>query len=122
MTAEEFFVLAEKHPAILERDRSVSLTIYKEDEEDGGGYRADAMGTCAYGDTVAEAIAAAFDHVTGAPSKRDRLNRPFCSSDREAHRWDKAFRCGYDYRKTDWRPPSPAPMTIRKEPSGSALT
>jgi hypothetical protein len=83
----------------------VHLTIYQIDEDNGGGYRADAASKVSYGDTPEEAIRAAYDHFCEYKSKRSRMNPPFFSSDCEARRWDKAHRVKYDYRAVDWEPP-----------------
>jgi hypothetical protein len=103
MTIDEFFAKTAK---VAEKDdRHLSLTIYALSIENGGGFRADALSGCAYGDTPGEAIRAAHDHATGAVSKRARMNPPFLTSDREAKRWDRRHRVSYDYRAKDWEPP-----------------
>jgi hypothetical protein len=75
---------------------NLTLKFYKLEEGEGGGWRADSCGGCSYGDTIPEAIRAAFDHVIHYPSRRARLNPPT--------NINGPTRISYDYRAEDWRP------------------
>lgn len=75
------------------------------DIDPAGGFRAAAAHKVGFGDTVADAIQAVYDHVMDRPSRRDRLSAPFLTGDREARRWDRCHRTAYDYRSRDFVPP-----------------
>lgn len=64
------------------------------------------------GDTVEDAIQAAFDHILRRPSRRSALHQPFFKtaprSASEALTEAHTIRpMGYDYRTTDWTPDMP---------------
>lgn len=114
ITAEEFFQEAEAFAkteagADLIGRRSptssdVGFKIWKWHGE-GGGYCGAVMAQIVHGDTVGETIRAALDCLMRVPSRRERLNEPYFTSEREAKQWDKARRYSYDYRAIDWKPP-----------------
>lgn len=101
MTPEKFFELTK---TTFEKRRaegapgSLYLTIWPEQR----GWRADTCGCCAYGDTVEDAVQAAFDHYMGRRSKRAQWNPPYGSS--VPRTLANRHRVAYDYRTTPWTP------------------
>lgn len=107
MTIEEFFaavapIHAERKALKGSRAWEVHLNIRPVPAVKGGGWQADADGGCAWGDTIEEAIQAAFDHYARLPSKHCRKHPPFFSSTPRTA--DQAYEVGYDYRSKDWTP------------------
>lgn len=94
MTVEEFFERtssrSELRDGVLPR-----LTIYDLYDEEGGGFRVDTPhGPCGYGDTLEEAVRAAYDGLLRRPSLRSRKNPPSGNFG--------PLRIKYDYRRQDW--------------------
>lgn len=78
------------------RNAGTALVINPERSENGAGWRATFAGGVSWGDTIEDAIQAAFDHFTRAPSRHSRLNPPFYTRDRETKNWAEAHRGDYN--------------------------
>ena len=100
MKIESFFAKAKK---FIDRNpttsRALQISVYDYREEEGGGYRIDVARMCTFGDTIEEALDAAFDALTGRPSKRARLNPPDISNGNQIF---PARRLKFDYRTKDY--------------------
>lgn len=110
MTVEELFAQSKLNGF----DLRLMVHIFQEPVHKGGGWRVDVGGTCAYGDTLADATQAGFDHYNKKRSRRARLCPPYFSS--APRTLANARRVSYDYRVLDWHPDQdPEPVRGQSE-------
>lgn len=98
MDLVEFFTRAKQH--VRDDEKPLGVSVYDYSEMEGGGWRVDCVGISAYGDTINEALRAAYHAFMGKPSERARLNAPDKFNGKVIF---PARRIKYDYRSRDYR-------------------